>query len=344
MRGEELHKSRYSPFLCLFLIMISTKNFAENKNDINSAWVFEYYLDLPERLAGQDLKIKSVFNPNERTPSMCIYLCPYKNEYKFKDFSTGKQGSKIDLVQLLFDLNYSKSLFRIIEDWNKWIMEGGKFDNKEFIPAPKFKLDATIRRKWNAKDADFWLHFNIGVSILKKYEVYPLEYFNMVKDHGDKIEKISIKKDNIYGYFDCSGKCYKIYQPFSNKNKFTKVLEHIQGLEQLTYEKDYLIIVSSLKDGMCLKSFDFNLEFIAPHSENTMLKPHIIHNLKSKYKKVLCLFDNDEAGHTAMEIYKNIYDISSIHIKSEKDISDAVRKYGAEAVKPKLFNLIKEKI
>ena len=324
--------------------MISTKNFAENKNDVNSAWVFEYYLTLPERLQGQDIKIKSIFNPNERTPSMCIYLCPYKNEYKFKDFSTGKQGSKIDLVQLLFDLNYSKALFRIIEDWNKWTMEGGVFGNKEFIPAPKFKLDFVMQQGFSNADAEYWLQFNIGSSMLSHYGVSSLEYFTMVKDHGDKIEKIKIKKDCMYGYFNKGGDCYKIYQPLSSKNKFTKVRENLQGLEQLTYKKDYLIIASSLKDGMCLRSFDFNLEFIAPHSENTMLKPHIIHNLKSQYKQVLCLFDNDEAGHVAMETYERVYNIQGVYIKSEKDISDAVKKYGVNNVKPKLFKLIKEKI
>ena len=324
--------------------MFSTKNFIENKEDINSAWVFEYYLTLPERLQGQDIKIKSVFNPSEKTPSMCIYLCPYKNEYKFKDFSTGKQGGKIDLVQELFDLDYSQALFRSVQDYNKWVMDGGIFDAEEFIPAPKFKLDATIPRDWNGNDADFWLHFNIGVSILSKYSVQPLDYFTMIKETSKDIEKIKIQKEGIYGYFNSMGKCYKIYQPHSKKNKFTKIEEHLQGLDQLTYKKDYLVIVSSLKDGMCLSSFNFNLEFIAPHSENTMLKPHIIHNLKSKYKKVLCLFDNDDAGHTAMETYEKVYNIPGIYIKSEKDISDAVKKYGAKAIKPKLFNLIKEKI
>lgn len=324
--------------------MFTTKGFADNKNDVNSAWVFEYYLTLPERLAGQDLKIKSVFNPNERTPSMCIYLCPYKNEYKFKDFSTGKQGSKVDLVQELFDLNYSKALFRIVEDYNKWVMDGGVFDSEEFVPAPKFKLDATITRDWNDQDAEFWLQFNIGASMLAKYLVLPLDYFTMVKDSESGIEKIKIQKQGIYGYFDTAGKCYKIYQPHSKKNKFTKVLEHLQGLDQLTNEKDYLVITSSLKDGMCISSFGFNLEFIAPHSENTIIKPHIIHNLKQSYKKILSLFDNDEAGHTAMETYKRVYNIDGIYIKSEKDISDAVKKYGAEAVKPKLFNLIKSSI
>tara|TARA_R110000803_G_scaffold79858_2_gene145584 strand:+ start:2835 stop:3809 length:975 start_codon:yes stop_codon:yes gene_type:complete len=324
--------------------MISTKNFADNKEDINSAWVFEYYLTLPEKLCGQDIKIKSIYNTSERTPSMCIYLCPYKNEYKFKDFSTGKQGSKVDLVQTLFDLNYSRALFRIVEDYNKWVMDGGIFDNKEFIPAPKFQLDFAMQREWNNEDAEYWLQFNIGVNMLKEYKVFPLEYFNMVKEHEDKIEKIKIEKKGIYAYYNNEGDVYKIYQPHSSKNKFTKVKEYLQGMDQLTYKKDYLIITSSLKDGMCLNSFGFNLDFIAPHSENTMLKPHIIHNLKSKYKKILSLFDNDEAGHAAMETYKRVYNIEGVYIKSEKDLSDAVKKYGADAVKPKLFNLIKERI
>ena len=61
----------------------------------------------------------------------------------------------------------------------------------------------------------------------------------------------------------------------------------------------------------------------------------------SKYKKVVCLLDNDEAGHNAMEKYNKLYNIESVKLKSEKDISDAVYKYGADLVQPKLFKLIK---
>ena len=31
-------------------------------------------------------------------------------QYKYKDFSTGKYGSKIDLVKDLFDLEYSQAV------------------------------------------------------------------------------------------------------------------------------------------------------------------------------------------------------------------------------------------
>ena len=52
------------------------------------------------------------------------------------------------------------------------------------------------------------------------------------------------------------------------------------------------------------------------------------------------MLDNDECGHSAMKKYEELYDIKPIYIKSEKDISDAVKKYGVEAVKPKLQKLI----
>jgi hypothetical protein len=323
--------------------MISTKNFISEHNEIKSGWVFQYYLNLPEVLTGQDLQIKSLFNPSERTPSMYIYLDPSCMEYKFKDFSTGKQGSKIDIVQQLFDLTYSQALFKITDDYNKWIMEGGFLElDPEYKPVSKYAVDYISKREWNSKDAEYWLKYNIGTSMLNEYNVHPIEYYNMVKSSDDDIKKLTIQSPLIYGYYTKEEKCYKIYQPKQKSYKFIKIFSHLQGLEQLKYDKDYLVICSSLKDAMCLKSFNFNLDVIAPDSENTIIKPYIIHNLISKYKKLLSLLDNDEAGHTGMEKYKQTYNINPIYIKSEKDISDAVAKYGFTEVKPKIFDLIKK--
>ena len=75
----------------------------------------------------------------------------------------------------------------------------------------------------------------------------------------------------IYGYYDKMGEIYKIYQPKQKSLKFIKVKSHLQGLDQLKYNKDFLIICSSLKDALCVLSFNFGLEAIAPDSENTMI-------------------------------------------------------------------------
>jgi len=325
--------------------MISTKNFISEHNEIKSGWVFQYYLSLPERLMGQDIQIKSIFNPSERTPSMYIYLDPSCMEYKFKDFSTGKQGSKIDIVQHLFNLTYSQALFKITEDYNSWIMDGGFLEeDPEYKPVSRYKVDYISKREWSTQDAKYWLQYNIGTSMLKEYNVFPIEYYNMVKDSEEGIDKLVIRNQLMYGYYTAAGKCYKIYQPKQKSYKFIKIDSHLQGLEQLKYDKDYLVICSSLKDAMCLKSFNFGVDVIAPDSENTIIKPYIISNLKSKYKKLLSLLDNDEAGHAGMEKYKKTYNIDGIYLKSEKDISDAVAKYGFSTVQPKLFSLIKNSI
>ena len=328
--------------------MISTKNFISHQNEIRSSWLFEHYLTLPEKLTGQDVQITSVFNPSERTPSMFIYLDPSSMEYKYKDFSTGKQGSKVDIVQELFKLTYSQALFRITEDYNTHVLNGNFWDDytEEYKPVAKYKIDhIELKVDFNKQDQEYWLQYNIGSSLLKEYNVLPLEYYTMVKSTDEGVNKLVIENKMMYGFYDKTRtKCYKIYQPMQKKHKFIKIATHLQGFDQLKYDKDYLVICSSLKDAMCLKSFNFGLEVIAPDSENTMIKPYIIENLKSKYKKVLTLLDNDQAGHDAMVKYKKVHNIEPIYLKSEKDLSDAVAKYGFTAVEPKLFKLIKNSI
>ncbi len=132
----------------------------------------------------------------------------------------------------------------------------------------------------------------------------------------------------MYGYFNKEEEVYKIYQPRNKKFKFIKVKPQLQGLDQLEYNQPYLVICSSLKDAMCLKQFGYNLEVIAPDSENTVIKPYIIENLKKKYKKVVTLFDNDVAGHNAVNKYKQLYDIKGTWLDSSKDIADLVKEKG----------------
>ena len=85
----------------------------------------------------------------------------------------------------------------------------------------------------------------------------------------------------------------------------------------------------------------YNIEVIAPDSENTMIKPHVIEHLKKKYKKVITLFDNDEAGLNAVEKYANAYKINGFVLTICKDISDAMKEHGFEKVHAHLKPLLK---
>tara|TARA_Y100001938_G_C8090628_1_gene434799 strand:- start:2343 stop:3320 length:978 start_codon:yes stop_codon:yes gene_type:complete len=319
--------------------MISTKNLVSDESKVPSAWVFQYYLDLPESLTGQNVRIHSIFNPGERTPSMWVFVDKNTRQYKFKDFSTGNYGNKIDLIKELFSIDYSKAVFKMINDYNKFALEKGKY-NIEVKDHPRYKVDYCSERPWNRLDQQYWLQFNIGKSTLEKYNVKPLEYYTMSKDDPDGVKTIRMEYPKLYGYFDKDGKVYKIYQPSQKKYKFIKINAHLQGFDQLEYNQPYLVICSSLKDAMCLSQFGYNLEVIAPDSENTVIKPYIIQNLKDKYKKVITLFDNDTAGSKAIDRYKELYQINGFALDSCKDLSDAVKEHGFNAVHSMLKPLL----
>ncbi len=328
------------PFFFNLINMFNTKNLVLEIDDIPSYWVFQYYLNLSETLTGQDIKIHSVFNPNEKTPSFCVYVDPRISQYKFKDFSTGNNGNKVDLVKLMFNIGYTKAVMKIISDYNIYVKQNGKA-KIEFKPVSKWEVDFIKHRPWNQLDADYWLSYRIGMSMLDLYNVKPIEYYNLIKQEDGHINTLKIQAPRIYGYFNKHGEVYKIYQPKS-KHRFHKVNTYLQGLDQLKYEKPYLVICSSLKDAMCLKSMGYNLEVVAPDSENTIIKPHIIQNFKKKYKKVITLFDNDEAGFKAIERYANAYNIKGCYLTICKDISDAMEKHGFDKLHEALKPLLKQ--
>jgi hypothetical protein len=324
--------------------MISTKNLICDLADVPREWAFEHYLNLTEKLTGQDIKMKSVFNPREKTPSMCIYI-DRNSIYKFKDFSSGNGGDSIALVQSLFNLpTRGSASYKIIEDYNQYVLNNGYNPIKSYKQHSKFKVTDYEMRHWNTLDQKYWMKYHIGSRLLSRYNVVPLEYYVMTKtDENDVVSSITIKGNYMYGYFKDDGTLYKIYQPKVKDSKFIKVRDYIQGSEQLTYDKPYLIITSSLKDLMAYNKLKIsNSESIAPDSENTMIPENIMNSISSKYKGVCVLFDNDEAGIKAAEKYKLKYGFNYIVLNLEKDLSDSIEKHGVEKTRNVLLPLLKE--
>jgi len=324
--------------------MISTKNLICDLTDVPREWAFEHYLKLTEKLTGQDIKMKSVFNIREKTPSMCIYV-DRNNIYRFKDFSSGNGGDAISLVQSLFNLpTRGSASYKIIEDYNQYVLNNGYNPIKSYKQHSKFKVTDYEMRHWNTLDQKYWMGFYIGSRLLSRYNVVPLEYYIMTKtDENDVVSSITIKGNYIYGYFREDGTLYKIYQPKVKESKFIKVRDYIQGTEQLVFDKPYLIIASSLKDLMAYQKLKIsNSEAIAPDSENTMIPENIMSSISSKYQKVCVLFDNDEAGIKAAEKYKSRYGFEYVVLEMEKDLSDAIKVHGIDKVRDNLLPLLKQ--
>ena len=109
--------------------MLRTKTLISNLDQVPREWVFEFYLGLNEKLTGQDIKMKSIFNPNDKNPSMYIYYAVSHERYRFKDFSSDVSGDGVTLVQKLFNLSTrGEAAHKIIEDYNQYTLNN-KEDN-----------------------------------------------------------------------------------------------------------------------------------------------------------------------------------------------------------------------
>lgn len=316
--------------------MITTKYIASDIKEVPASFIFSYFTKLDSSLFnGETIKIKSPFT-KEKNPSFVMYV---KNgSYIFKDFSSGKSGSAVDMVMTLFKESYPKSVRRILDVYNSHTLDK-PFNISTFKEKKVYSLQESIKRQWNVKDRDYWTRYNIGSSILSKFNVCPIAGYSLIKE--DK--QVNISGDYMYAYMKEDGSIYKIYQPFSNL-KFLKISNYVQGSEQVE-NKPYLIYTKALKDIMSIYSFGFNLDLKAPDSENTLLPKHVIENDLRSYKRVMVLFDNDEAGINSASKYKDKYGIKPIFLSyGEKDVSDHINKFGAEKVYYWLAALIRKTI
>ena len=325
--------------------MISTKNLISGITDVPVEWVFEYYLNLNERLTGQDIKILSVFNPKDKVPSMCVYHS--NGSYKFKDFSSSFQGDNLELVRYMFNLEHRwQAASKITSDYQDYVTNNQRRFEFETVSQDRYKVVDYEIRHWQEHDEKYWTRFHIGSKMLDFYNVMPLSFYVMEKIQTDGNAK-SFKHANgfIYGYFKNDGTLYKIYKPMDKERKFAKVQNYIQGSEQLTFDKKYLVITSSLKDLMAFRKLQIkDIEVIAPDSENSMLAETTMSKLIRQYKKIFVIFDNDEPGIKAAKRYHSKYDIPYIILPLEKDIAEAVEKHGIEETRNNLLTLLKERL
>jgi hypothetical protein len=325
--------------------MLSTKSLISSIDQVPREWVFEFYLNLEEKLTGQDVKMKSKFNSADKNPSMYVYYAKTAGKYMFKDFSASKAGDGVTLVQALFNLtSRGETAHKIIEDYNQFTLTNKEdYTLREFKIRQKYRVSHFDTRGWNTSDEKYWMKYHIGSKLLEHYCVTPLNQYKMHKEEEGSTKELVIKGPRIYGYFRKDGTLYKIYQPMVKESKFIKVQDYIQGTDQLTVKVPFLIICSSLKDIMDFVKLGFkNAEAVAPDSENNLIPEHVIGAYHQKYEGICTLFDNDEPGIKAMQNYKDRYQLKSVHLKMEKDLSDSVAIHGITKVREAVAPLLKK--
>ncbi|MHA2366949.1 MAG: toprim domain-containing protein [Candidatus Hodarchaeales archaeon] len=272
-------------------------------------------------------------------PSFGIYWSKkYSNKLLFKDLAKGVKGDCFVFVSEKYGISYNNAILKVILDFRiqdyfkvpKVVKitpqkRPPKLIDKDNLPKPNENIIQVRIRDWQPHDIKFWNRFGITIDILRRYNVYPIDYIflntNIIK--ADK---------HSYAYHEQKDGIdrFKIYQPYSDKLKWLSnfIEGTLSGWTQMPNKGDKLIITSSLKDVMTLVRLGFHS--ISPQTETYTFKNHIINELNKRFNEIYIFYDYDKAG--IQNAFKNHreYGFIPIFTKSTilKDPSDYFEKRG----------------
>lgn len=284
----------------------------------------------------------------DNTPT-CSFYKNKSGELIFKDFNGSFYGNFISVVMEKYHVSYYKALQIIAEDFNLSKRHTDKVAANPIKPSTTVFKDtgpADVRveiKDFTQKELNWWNSYGITLDILKKFNVYSCKNIFL---NGELFK--TIYKDNfMFGYY--GGKkdnleLWRIYFPKQSNYRFLTnwPAKKIQGLKQLKKDGDICVITKSMKDTMCL--YSLGISAIAPNSENLFIANTILERLKSKFKYIIVLYDNDLPGIQNMRKIKKkhpelIYFYIPRHYNA-KDISDFYKKYG----KDKTLEFVKDNL
>ena len=315
----------------------------EKANELANPITLDYILskvteyDIYAHYLGQ-FKVGMIYQSpfrKDKNPSFGVFYSKRTNQLLFKDHGTGECGNVIKFVQLYTGkTNYNDILQDIVAKLN--ITPETKLDSsKQYIPSTETVI-GVVRQEFTDTDIKYWNQFNISTKTLKKFNVNSIKYYLC----NGVVKGIYKPENPMYAYKVYNN--FKVYRPLGDKytkwrNNLTEY--DVQGYEQLPKKGDICIITKSLKDVMCLH--EMGIPAISPSSESTFIPESVLVYLKKRFKKIIIIFDRDQAGFkNVRKIIKKYKDLDFLFINKKfksKDISDAIKNNSYEIIKNWIF-------
>ena len=261
----------------------------------------------------------------------------------YNDFTTCEKYDFVQFVMKLYGLSYYFALRQIAIDFD--LIKGTKSSDKpaiiKHINKPKEKPEKIIKVgvvSFKEYHLNYWDQFGITKEELKENHVYAV---NNLYINGYQIPTKENELRFAYLFKDEEKEYLKIYSPYDENYKWVSSvpLSLVYGLSGLHYLSDTLYITKSVKDCIVLKKFFTDCIAFQNESKDACTKETMKY-LKSKYKRIVLIFDNDKTGKAAAQWYKDNYDVepyfmpdSSYHNYGVKDCSDFVKRFGVDTFK-----------
>lgn len=339
-----------------------------NSNDILSAIsdleIFEMYLGgIPRKAISSPLR-------EDTNPSFSLFHSDLHNKVFFRDFATGETGDCFLFVMRLFNLQSKVETFnKIASDFQLTQFElnttintspkrsyVSKSNTKKSIRSERLRISVRTRL-WKLKDKDYWNgKYGLNKQQLEYCNIFPISHYfiNGYCTEADDIAYAFVEeKDGL--------QTFKIYQPFNdNDEKWINNNDYStwELWTQLPETGDICIITSSRKDAAVIKSlFPSNkITSCSLQSEGVNPKSSVIEELRSRFKEVFVMYDNDfknskNPGRTAGSKLCEQAQFLQIEIPTEictkygvKDPSDYLEANSGSELKNLLTKLIQERL
>ena len=302
--------------------------------------LMEYYLHLPVK--------KGLFRSplrRDKQPT-CSFYRNKSGTLIFKDFATGQHLNIFDVVQSIFRCNYFESLRIIANDFGI-VRDNALHKNPGKINLNPIKIkDKEISKiqievqEFTDGELKWWGKYGISKDILKRFNVYSCKHVFL----NDQLFAESQQHCPIFGYYGKKYQGLELWRCYFPKRTSFRFITNwpskkIQGYDQLPKKGKLLVITKSMKDSMCL--YSCGITACAPNSENLFISDKVLEDLKSRFKNIVVLYDNDRPGlYNMAKIRREHPELTYVFIPKRygsKDISDFYKDHGRKET----LNLIK---
>ena len=252
------------------------------------------------------------------------------------DFATGEYFNCFSYVMKAYHCDYHKALDIIASDFGLICRDDRPVPTIRHVPTFKEEENKITyiqieMGKFDEQDLKWWGSFGITEKTLNKFRVFPCKSVFL---NGNLVSQRA-QHNLIYGYY--FGKKdgieqWRIYFPKRKEMRFMGNVptKTIQGYKQLPKEGKLLVITKSMKDVMLL--YELGIPAIAPNSETQFVSDKMLEELRTRFKHIVLLYDNDLTGVTfTNKIRKAHPDLIPFLIPRKtlcKDLSDFYKTYG----------------
>ncbi len=339
-------------------MIFSLKENLLTKEEINrritDQQIYEFYLK-------EELRLNKKYHSPYRTdknPSLSVFEST-KGDLLWRDWgdpTMSKANGVVSLIQKIHgNCSYYEALRYIDQDMGLGIEKTAKLIGNSITIPQERKLEKKEKRtkiieietqSYTAADVKYWNRYHIPVDVLLMYNVYSCKYVwvdkVLVRTYSNTNPTYAYRLSTVNGI-----KLYKIYSPLAirgGKWLTNAGSETVQGISNLSFIGDNVIITKSLKDVMVLHMLGY--ESIALQNEGAKVPGWVISILRMYYKNTFVLYDNDIKGKIESEKLVREHNYFKIEIpdylreENIKDISDYVEKYGRKKGRLLISNLI----